>query len=75
MGRKTRYADGGSLVVGAYQPQPPTSAGAVDRSQTTSEVLNNMQSANNPTIMAKKGGYIKAADGCVTRGKTRGKLV
>ena len=23
----------------------------------------------------KKGGYVKAADGCVKRGKTRGKMV
>lgn len=75
MTRKKRFADGGSLVVGADQPQPPTSSGTVDRSQTTREVLSNMENANNPTIMAKKGGYIKAADGCACRGKTRGKYV
>ena len=75
MTRKTRYSDGGTLMVGAYQPQPPTSAGTVDRSQTTREVLDTMQNANNPTIMAKKGGFVKAADGCACRGKTRGKYV
>lgn len=27
------------------------------------------------TAYMKKGGYVKAADGCAQRGKTRGKLV
>ena len=78
--RKKRFSDGGqtggTLAVGAYMPQAPTSASPiVDRSQTTREVLDGMQQANTPTLMAKKGGYIKAADGIALRGKTRGKYV
>jgi hypothetical protein len=76
MTRKKRFADGGTIAVGTYSPQAPTSASpTVDRSQTTNEVLDNMQQANTPTIAAKKGGYIKSADGVAQRGKTRGKYV
>jgi len=73
--RKKRFATGGDIAVGAYMPQAPTSSGMVDRSQTTREVLDNMQTANTPVMRAKKGGYVKAADGCACRGKTRGKYV
>ena len=79
MAKRKRFSDGGqtggTLAVGAYTPQAPTSATSVDRSQTTREVLDNMQDANNPTIMAKNGGYIKSADGIAVRGKTRGRYV
>ena len=74
--RKKRFATGGDIAVGAYMPQAPTSASpTVDRSQTTREVLDGMQRANTPTLMARKGGFVKAADGCACRGKTRGKYV
>ena len=77
MKRAKRFAGGGgTIAVGAYMPQAPTSSSpTVDRSQTTQEVLNSMQQANTPTLTAKKGGYIKAADGCATRGKTKGRYV
>ncbi len=73
--RKKRFATGGDIAVGAYAPQAPISSGMVDRSQTTREVLDNMQTANTPVMRVKKGGYVKAADGCACRGKTRGKYV
>ena len=74
--RAKRYADGGgTIAVGAYAPSAPTSSGVVDRSQTTREVLDNMQQSNNPVLMAKKGGYVKAADGCACRGKTKGRYL
>jgi hypothetical protein len=75
--RAKRFAGGGgTIAVGAYMPQSPTySSPTVDRSQTTQEVLDFMQKSNSPTLMAKKGGYIKAADGCAIRGKTKGKYI
>lgn len=73
--RKKRFATGGDIAVGAYTPQAPTSSGVVDRSQTTREVLDNMQQSNTSTLMAKKGGYVKSADGCACRGKTKGRYV
>jgi hypothetical protein len=78
--RKKRFAlggpTGGTIAVGAYTPQAPTSSSpTVDRSQTTREVLDTMQQANTPTLTAKKGGYVESADGCACRGKTRGKYV
>lgn len=75
MKRAKRFALGGDIAVGAYMPQAPVSSGGVDRSQTTREVLDSMQQANTPTIMVKKGGYVKSADGCACRGKTRGRYV
>jgi hypothetical protein len=72
---KKRYSDGGSIAVGAYTPQAPSLSGPFDRSQNTREVLDGLQSANNPVISAKKGGYIKSADGIAKRGKTRGKYL
>ena len=67
------------LAVGAYTPQPPTSA-TTDQTQdttqdTTQDVMNDMQRANTPTIYARKGGYVKSADGKAKRGKTRGRIV
>ena len=61
-------------MVGSVQPQPPSSAMPVDRSKTTQEVLDDLQSSNSPTIAVRKGGYIRSADGIAKRGKTRGKL-
>ena len=77
MKRAKRYATGGgTIAVGAYMPQTPSYASpTVDRSQTTQEVLDTMQKSNTPTITAKKGGYVKAADGCAVRGKTKGKYL
>ena len=75
MAKAKRFADGGTLAVGAYMPQAPTSAGVADRSQTTNEVLNNMDAANSPVVRAKNGGYVKSADGIAVRGKTRGRYV
>jgi hypothetical protein len=71
---KKRFSDGGTISVGAYKPQPSQLSGGVDRSQTTNEVLDSMQQANTPMLMAKKGGYIKAADGIAKRGRTKGKM-
>jgi len=34
-----------------------------------------MQQSNNPVLMAKKGGYVKSADGCAKRGKTKGRYL
>ena len=76
MKRAKRFADGGTLAVGAGTPQAPVySSGMADRSQTTQEVLGTMDEANNPVIKAKKGGFVKAADGKALRGKTRGRYV
>ena len=77
MKRAKRFAGGGgTIAVGAYMPQSPAySSPTVDRSQTTQEVLDFMQKSNSPTLMARKGGYIKAADGCAIRGKTKGKYI
>jgi hypothetical protein len=72
---KKRYSDGGSIAVGAYTPQAPSLSGPFDRSQNTREVLDGLQSSNTPVINAKKGGYVKAADGIAKRGKTRGKYL
>ena len=66
---------GGTIPVGAYMPQAPSSAGPYDRTQNTSEVLDGMQSANSPVLRAKKGGYVKSADGIAKKGKTRGRYV
>ena len=66
---------GGTIPVGAYMPQAPSSAGPFDRTQNTTEVLNNMQQANSPVAKMKKGGYVKSADGIAQRGKTRGKYL
>lgn len=68
-------ATGGTIPVGGGAPSAPTSAGPVDRSQTTREVLDNMDEANNPIMRAKKGGFVKSADGIAKRGKTRGRYV
>ena len=65
----------GSLAVGSGSPATPVYAGMVDRSQTTREVLDSMDEANNPVLKAKKGGYVKSADGKALRGKTRGRYV
>ena len=73
--RKKRFATGGDIAVGAYAPSAPTSSGVVDRSQTTREVLDGMQTSNTPVLRAKKGGYVKSADGKALRGKTRRKYV
>lgn len=77
MKRAKRFSNGGgTIAVGAYMPQAPTSASpTVDRSQTTQEVLDSMQKSNTPTLSAKKGGYVKAADGCAVKGKTKGKYL
>lgn len=69
-----KFAEGGTIEVGADKPKPPHLSDGVDRSQTTSEVLDSMQQANTPMLMARKGGYIKSADGCAKRGKTKGKM-
>jgi hypothetical protein len=65
----------GPIAVGAYQPNQPKTSDKVDRSQTTAEVLDSMKMASSPVFMARQGGYVKAADGCVRKGKTRGKMV
>lgn len=71
--RAKRYAEGGhTLTVGGYMPPAPTSSGTVDRSQTTQEVLNDLQTSSTPAMRMRKGGYVKAADGIAKRGKTRG---
>lgn len=72
---KKRYSDGGSIAVGAYTPQAPSLSGPFDRTQNTREVVDNMQASNSPVIRAKKGGYVKSADGIAKKGKTRGKYL
>ena len=67
--------NGGSIPVGSGTPQAPVYSGMVDRSQTTREVVAGMDEANNPVIRAKKGGYVKSADGIAKRGKTRGRYL
>jgi hypothetical protein len=42
---------------------------AYDKALTTTEP------APKPPVKKAKGGYVKAADGCAQRGKTRGKMV
>lgn len=66
---------GVAIPVGAYMPQAPSSSGPFDRTANTREVLDNMQQTNSPVLRAKKGGYVKSADGIAKRGKTKGKLV
>ena len=72
---KKRYADGGTIAVGANIPQAPSLSGPFDRAQNTREVVSDIQASNTPVINAKKGGYVKAADGIAKRGKTRGKYL
>ena len=75
MPKVKRFAMGGTLAVGSGSPQPPVYSGMVDRSQTTREVLDGMNEANNPVMTAKKGGYVKSADGVAVKGKTRGRYL
>ena len=76
MPKAKRFATGGSLAVGVGAPQAPVySNGMPDRSQTTQEVLSSMDAANNPVLTAKKGGFVKSADGKAVRGKTRGRYL
>lgn len=37
--------------------------------------MNTPKKANSMVKTARKGGYVKAADGCAKRGKTRGRIV
>ena len=74
MKKAKRFDVGGSIAVGAYMPQSPSSAGPFDRTQNTREVLDGLQGASNPVLKMRKGGYVKSADGIAQRGKTKGKL-
>jgi hypothetical protein len=56
-------------------PQAPSSSGPFDRTLGTREVLDSLENVSNPVLRAKKGGYVKAADGIAKRGKTKGRLV
>lgn len=78
---KKRYADGGEIA--SQQPTYPF-YGNTPQPSTTQPGMNqtfNIQptvSAGQPTQM-KKGGKVssasKRADGCATKGKTRGRMV
>jgi hypothetical protein len=82
-GRVKRYADGGEIA--AQQPTYPfygnqPVASTTEPSAGTSQTFNIQPtaSAGQPTQM-KKGGKVssasKRADGCATKGKTRGRMV
>lgn len=66
---------GGSVSVGAYMPQTPSSAGPYDRTYHAREVLDGVEQANTPVLKVRKGGYVKSADGIAKKGKTRGKYL
>ena len=82
-GRVKRYADGGNVA--AHQPTYPFSgnqpvASTTEPSAGMNQTFNIQPSvsAGQPTQM-KKGGKVssasKRADGCATKGKTRGRMV
>lgn len=82
MKRKTKRFDVGGSVGTTQQPTYPFSTNAQQpASAQDGQGVNqtfNMQpqaSAGQPQQMTfRKGGYVKKADGCAQRGKTRGKI-
>ncbi len=82
-GRVKRYADGGNIAAQqptypfyGNTPQPSTTQPSAGTTQTFN--IQPTASAGQPTQM-KKGGKVssasKRADGCATKGKTRGRMV
>jgi hypothetical protein len=80
---KKRYADGGNVTTQqptypfyGNAPQPSTTQPSAGTTQTFN--IQPTASAGQPTQM-KKGGKVssasKRADGCATKGKTRGRMV
>lgn len=61
--------------MGARMPSVPSMSSPFDRTLQSREVIDNTQNMGTGVIKVKKGGYIKAADGCAQRGKTKGRLV
>ncbi len=68
-----RQAEARAREVSSTTPEtPPSMQDALDK-----QALEQMQKAYDAARqnMKARGGYIKAADGCAVRGKTRGKMV
>ena len=51
-----------------------TKKAAMDEAQAAKDTAAATE-AYDKVVGKKKGGYVKAADGCCTKGKTRGKMV
>lgn len=67
-----RDADARARAASASTDTPPSMQDALDK-----QALEQMQKAYDASRQNMKatGGYVKAADGCAVRGKTRGKMV
>jgi hypothetical protein len=73
--RKGRGRHGDTNYNPNYDLVPTQKERGAMQQEVEDEKLRKMDKRPNLGRMFKEGGYVKAADGCVKRGKTKGKMI
>jgi len=85
MAKTKKFADGGAVAPNTYPfantnaAPPATATDTSVKVGATPEPLGGVMGAEEPVAMFKKGGMVskasKRADGCATKGKTKGRYI